>query len=163
MTEEKIVEREVRRINSENWKSTVLIILLRSKGREPEGEIFNIHIPEKIPFRGYGDLMLKMDRIYDLLEAPVNDSGRKWKDWNKWQGTALETDADWIYGMNASTRYRECAGTGCSLIYVETKFRRHGSWQGILWAGEEKKMFESALEFLHYCSDALERKITGEN
>ena len=57
-------------VYNRTWRTSVLIITFRKYDLVPEGEIFNIHIPHGISFCGLGDLMMKMDRIYDLLDYP---------------------------------------------------------------------------------------------
>ena len=98
---EGIMAKEKRRfqtVRRKTWLSAVLIITFRRLGNEIEGNIYNIHIPEAIPFRGMGDMIVKMERIYDLLGYPQAEFRiRHRDDEGKWDGTLLENDALWNY------------------------------------------------------------------
>ena len=62
----------------------LLITFEKVQGEEPEGIIYNVHIPYGIHYQGYGELFLKMERIYNLLERPQAEfEMRSWKktDW----------------------------------------------------------------------------------
>lgn len=133
------------------WKTSVLFLTFRKNGEVPQGEIYNMHIPETIPFRGFGDMILKMDRIYDLLDYPQSElQMREWDDKEKWSGTPLESRENWYFDEEALQRYHTGYTGKGSFVYVETRFRRYGSWQGILQAGKRKLTYRSTLEFLHY-------------
>lgn len=139
------------RVYSKTWRTSVFIITFQKGKKEPEGEIFNIHIPEGIPFHGLGDMMMKMDRIYDLLDYPQSEVKiREWDDREKWKGTLLESREGWNFEEDAVEKFQTFFVDQNPFVYVETRFRRFGSWQGILQAGNRKMSYRSALEFLHY-------------
>lgn len=48
-------------------KTTVTVIFHELKGFDSKSVITNAHIPCEVPFSGYGDLLLKGERIYDLF------------------------------------------------------------------------------------------------
>lgn len=122
---------------------------ISEKKEIPEGKIFNIHIPEGIPFRGFGDMIMKMDRIYDLLDYPQAELKiREWDDREKWTGTLLESGERWHFGKDAVERYQTLYTGKAPFVYVETRFRRYGGWQGILQEGRKKLTYRSTLEFL---------------
>ena len=149
-------------VYNRTWRTSVLIVTFRKCDLVPEGEIFNIHIPHGISFYGLGDLMMKMDRIYDLLDYPQAELRiRCWNDVEHWKGTPLESDAGWNYSEDAAQQFHDKIATGGSpSVYVETRFRRYGSWQGILQAGKKKASYRSALEFLHYLTEYISDKKT---
>ena len=164
---EKVKERTYQRAYNSTWRTSVLIITFHTRSDQSAGnvagEIFNMHIPEGIPFQGLGDMMMKMDRIYDLLDYPQTELKiREWDDSEKWTGTPLESDDNWNYGADAAERFHELNTGNYPSVYVETRFRRYGSWQGILQAGKRKMSYRSALEFLHYimgylCKSEIEK------
>ena len=62
----------------------MLITFENDLEEEPAGKIFNVHIPYGIGYRGYGELFIKMERIYDLLGRPQAEfQMRSWNgfDW----------------------------------------------------------------------------------
>lgn len=133
------------------WRTSVLFLSFHQMGNAPAGEIFNMHIPYGIPFQGIGDMMLKMDRIYDLLDYPQREYKiREWDDKGSWEGTTLESDRNWNYEEEALEKFRALDTGRHPFVYVETRFRRYGSWQGIMKAGKKKLTYRSSLEFLHY-------------
>ena len=145
----------IRHVYNRTWRTSVLVITFHLKSSrtkiEPAGEIFNMHIPYGIPFCGVGDMMMKMDRIYDLLDYPQTElQTRQWDDRKRWRGTLLASDEGWNYGSDAAERFRKLDTGKHPAIYVETRFRCYSSWQGILQAGKRKLSYRSALEFLHY-------------
>ncbi len=158
-----IKSRPIRSVYNRTWRTSVLIITFHQKSSKaegkPEGEIFNMHIPYGIPFCGVGDMMMKMDRIYDLLDYPQTELKiRQWDDTEEWKGTPLASDEGWNYGEDAAERFRRLNTGSHPAVYVETRFRRYGSWQGILQVGKRKLSYRSALEFLHYIMGYLENK-----
>ena len=144
-------EENCQKVYNKTWKTSGLILSFHQLGNVPAGEIFNMHIPCGIPFQGIGDLMLKMNRIYDLLDYPQQEYKiREWDDKGSWKGTILESDRNWNYEEDALEKFR-VLGTGrYPFVYVETRFRRYGGWQGIMQAGKKKLTYRSSLEFLHY-------------
>ncbi len=119
--------------------------------QEESVHLLKENMQECIPFQGLGDMIMKMDRIYDLLDYPQTELKiREWDDSEKWTGTPLENDDDWNYGADAAEKFHELTTGNNPSVYVETRFRRYGSWQGILQAGKRKLSYRSALEFLHY-------------
>lgn len=149
--EKMIRERTVQRVYKRTWRTSVLFLAFHEKAGHLDGEIFNIHIPAGIPFHGVGDMILKMDRIYDLLDYPQSEYQiREWDKEGLWKNTPLESDAGWNYGADAAEKFRNVDTGSHPLVYVETRFRRYGSWQGIMQAGKKKVSYRSTLEFLHY-------------
>ena len=155
MTEDKKYQREY----AKTWKTAVLILLFHQLENVPSGEIFNMHIPYGIPFRGIGDMMLKMDRIYDLLHYPQQEYEiREWDDGEKWRETLLESDKNWNYEEDILEKFHKLETERYPLVYVETRFRRYGGWQGIMKAGKKKLTYRSSLEFLHYMMGYVNEK-----
>lgn len=157
---EGVMAKEKRRfqtVRRKTWLSAVLIITFRRLGNEIEGNIYNMHIPEAIPFRGMGDMIVKMERIYDLLGYPQAEFRiRHRDDEGKWDGTLLENDALWNYDKTVQGDYEAIATVSRSVMYVETRFRRNKSWQGILQIGGKKATYGSVLEFIHCVVNALD-------
>lgn len=144
-------KKALHQVADRTWKTSVIFLTFQKKGDVPEGEIYNMHIPETIPFRGFGDMIIKMDRIYDLLDYPQSElQMREWDDKEKWNGTPLENKDNWYFDENALNCYQSLSTGRGSVVYVETRFRRYGGWQGILQAEKRKLTYRSTLEFLHY-------------
>ena len=154
--------RKWRKTAGRDWRTSVLLLRFNKGGTVPEGTIWNLHIPEEIPFRGWGDMIMKMDRIYDLLDYPQMEwKLREWDDQDRWKGTLLESGDDWDHaGAMEKRSWELCTGRE-GLVYVETRFRRYGSWQGILQAGKRKRTYRSALEFLHYLTGYVSETMPG--
>ena len=52
-------------------------------------------------------MILKMDRIYDLLDYPQSEYQiREWDKEGLWKNTPLESDAGWNYGADAAEKFR---------------------------------------------------------
>lgn len=89
-------------------------------------------------FPGGGDMIMKMDRIYDFLDYPQSELKiREWDDREKWTGTSLESSERWYFGEDAVECYRTLYTGKAPFVYVETRFRRYGGWQGILQEGRK--------------------------
>ncbi len=114
-------------------------------GLSSQGEIRGLELSAPVPFCGCADLLLKMDRLYDRLEAsrttrPTDvfqedqeeDGGRK-------MPSGQHDLAAWL---------RLEPGRGEAALCVSVRHRFHGSWQGFLYVKGQKVFFRSALEFL---------------
>ena len=146
-----IKERTVQRVYNRTWRTSVLILAFHKITDDFTGEIFNMHIPGGIPFYGLGDMILKMDRIYDLLNYPQSEYQiREWDKEKYWKNTPLESDVGWNYDDDAAEKFRDIDTGKHPLVYVETRFRCYNSWQGIMQAGKKKASYRSTLEFIHY-------------
>lgn len=152
-------------ILQKSWRSSVLILTFLELGDCPTGQIFNLHIPAGIPFRGLVDMVMKMDRIYDLLDYPQAEfETRSWEEGKEksWEGTLLEGNTSWIFGEEAMEQFRKLDFIGKNVMYAETRFRRNASWQGILRLGGRRVTYRSTLEFLHCVVDYLRMVQEGD-
>ena len=65
----------------------LMLTVHKYDGSFSEGEIANAHMLSSVGFQGYGDLLLKMERIYDLLEIPgfgrATDSNGRQRIWRR--------------------------------------------------------------------------------
>lgn len=155
MTEE---ERRFQKIHRITCFSAEMIITFRKKDNEIEGDIYNMHIPEPVFFQGIGDMIVKMNRIYDLLGYPQEESQiRKWDDKEKWTGTILDNVCGWNFDTTRERGYEEIDTSSYHVMYVETRFRRNKSWQGLMQIGDRKAVYGSALEFIHCVMGVLEK------
>lgn len=146
--------KDFQRVYHRTWKSSMLIITFHKKEEKLFGKIYNMHIPYGIGYDDPGDMILKMDRIYDLLAYPESTyETRKWDDSKKWEGTILENDNDWNYDPELADKINFDENGFVPAVIVETRYRQNGSWQGIMNAGGKKIPFRSSLEFLHLFMD----------
>lgn len=134
----------------------MLITFENDLEEEPAGKIFNVHIPYGIDYRGYGELFIKMERIYDLLGRPQAEfQMRRWNGFD-WKGTQLENTEDWDFEDSCYQDFKDRHTASKRWIYAETMFRRHGSWQGMMQAPRIGMMYyRSSLELLRYMEEYL--------
>ena len=74
----------------------LMLTVHKYDGSFSEGEIANAHMLSSVGFQGYGDLLLKMERIYDLLEIPGFGREIKGKS-NGFQWTATDLELSLIH------------------------------------------------------------------
>lgn len=104
-----------------------------------------------VPFDGYGEMLLRMNRIYDLLGMPdagccMRSLGEKKKE--EWEFTEeMEENQDTT--LPAGTK---------RLVTIQIQFRQHCSLQGFLVCGKQKAGFRSALELLYLLEDCLQEQ-----
>lgn len=129
----------------------ILIIFDTVDQKEPSGRMFNVHIPYGISFQGFGELFLKMERIYNLLGYPKEEfSMRNWKKMS-WKNTSLESSVGWNFAEDNYKDFKEICAISSCWVYATTLFRQHGSWQGVMKAGKKDKIYyRSELELLRY-------------
>lgn len=157
---EKIAEKTKRRklnfVDKNMVQTGMLITVEKQEGQEPEGQIFNVHIPYSIGYKGYGELFLKMERIYNLLDRPQAEfEMRSWREID-WKDTGLENIEGWNFGDDCFEDFKKIYTSGKKWLYVETMFRCHGSWQGIIKTAQMDSLrYRSALELMHYISQYL--------
>lgn len=133
----------------------LLITFEKVQGEEPEGIIYNVHIPYGIHYQGYGELFLKMERIYNLLERPQAEfEMRSWKK-TDWKGTPLENTEGWNFSDSCFEKFKRMFACCKRWVYAETLFRRHGSWQGVMKAVGTILYYRSDLELMHFISEYL--------
>lgn len=163
---EKIAEKTKRRkfnfVDKNVIQTGLLITVEKQEGQEPQGQIFNVHIPYSIAYKGYGELFLKMERIYNLLDRPQAEfEMRSWKA-TDWSGTGLESIENWNFEDDCFEDFKKIYTSGKRWMYVETMFRCHGSWQGIIKTAQMDSLrYRSALELMHYMSEYL-RETAGK-
>lgn len=145
-----------RRINSSN---ALLRISLKRGSAHPEGDISGMLLPEKIHFEGYTDLIMKIDRIYDLLDYQTSSEkirhyGEAGKD--RWSETPLYSSEDWGKAGDISAPLKP-AEAGAPVIYLYTLYRKNMSWQGyirLMSRNERKEIpFRSVLELMYILED----------
>ncbi|QNM05492.1 hypothetical protein [Qiania dongpingensis] len=127
----------------------LMLTVNKFDGSFSKGVISNAHIPSGIEFYGYGDLLLKMERIYDLLKIPGfgRDIKGKREEFH-WREADLETADEWDMSIHAWKAGRVWDGRHRPDIFVQTVYRQHYSWQGSCCIGGQRKYFRSALELL---------------
>lgn len=102
-----------------------------------------------IPFAGFGEMLLKMNRIYDLLGMP--DAGSKMRSFQEEEREEWEFTDD----MRKNPDTTLPAGTQ-KMVSIQIQFRQHCSMQGFLTCGKQKAGFRSALELLYLLEECLQ-------
>ena len=127
----------------------LMLTVHKYDGSFSEGEIANAHMLSSVGFQGSGDLLLKMERIYDLLEIP--GFGREIKGKSngfQWTATDLETADGWDMNVQAWKNGGAWDGRRRPHVFVQTMYRQHYSWQGSCCIDGQWDYFRSALELL---------------
>lgn len=126
------------------------------QSEEPEGMIYNVHIPYGISYRGYGDLFMKMERIYNLLDRPQAEFEMRNLKKTNWKGTVLENTDRWNFEDSCFEDFKKLYISSKRWAYAETLFRRHGSWQGVMKTTKTGSLYyRSDLELMHYIAEYL--------
>ena len=124
---------------------------------EPYGRIRCFFLPKEIVFTSFADLFLKMDRIFDLLDAPhASVKMRRCIDPNvQWRDTPLADVS--VHSIHMPELEQSGKPRGAlATFWVQMLYRQNASWQGMLLdAGREKHYFRSALELLYLLHDKL--------
>lgn len=116
------------------------------KGSHSKGVIRLPLLHYDIPFEGYGEMLLRMNRIYDLLGMPDAEPFRRGKE--EWEFTdEMKNNQDTTLP----------AGTE-RMVSIQIQFRQHCSLQGFLICGKQKAGFRSALEMLYLLEDCLQEQ-----
>lgn len=157
---EKVLENSKRKklnfTTNNDVQTGLLITFEEPEGEEPEGKVFNVHIPYGVRYWGLGDLFLKMERIYNLLGKPQEEFMIRSEAEARWKDTPLENAEEWNFREDCFQNFQKVY-IGCKRwIYTETMFRRHGSWQGLMRSGPTGSLYyRSSLELLHYIDGYL--------
>ncbi len=101
-----------------------------------------------VPFAGYGEMLLRMNRIYDLLGMP--DAGSCMRSLRE------EEKDEWEFTEDMKNRQETTLPAGTErMVSIQIQFRQHCSLQGFLICGKQKAGFRSALELLYLLEDCL--------
>lgn len=104
-----------------------------------------------IPFEGYGEMLLRMNRIYDLLGMP--DAGSCMRSLSEGEKEEWEFTDEMKNNQDTTLP----AGTE-RMVSIQIQFRQHCSLQGFLICGKQKAGFRSALEMLYLLEDCLQEQ-----
>ena len=149
----------------------LMLVFQKLEGMSSEGVIIGPEVPAPVPFRGCGDLLLKMDGIYDRLDFP--EASRKMRRLHLYRerlqksltgeaAASEEPDATDAWGRALALRRNRNPWLypdpvrGKTALCVCTQYRQHNSWQGYLYGENQQKVFfRSALELLYLLDDFL--------
>ena len=109
------------------------------KGSHSKGVIRLPLLHYDIPFEGYGEMLLRMNRIYDLLGMP--DAGSCMRSLSEGEKEEWEFTDEMKNNQDTTLP----AGTE-RMVSIQIQFRQHCSLQGFLICGKQKAGFRSALE-----------------
>lgn len=112
------------------------------KGSHSKGVIRLPLLHYDIPFEGYGEMLLRMNRIYDLLGMP--DAGSCMRSLSEGEKEEWEFTDEMKNNQDTTLP----AGTE-RMVSIQIQFRQHCSLQGFLICGKQKAGFRSALEMLY--------------
>lgn len=152
-------EKRVERINLPATAPFLMIYVEQYEDGIPEGKMVNLFVKETIHFRGFGDMLVKMDQVYDYLDFPqAAHEPRSFME-------HAPQDYDYLapYKKRFFTavplmgRPRENE-KAMQTFFVRTQFRHNGSWQGsIVWLEKKREQnFISALQCLKLMMEALQ-------
>ncbi|MCH1978186.1 hypothetical protein MCG44_00250 [Lawsonibacter sp. OA9] len=150
--------------NSNTYKAADAMIAVTFRelsGVNSKGVISNIHISDKISFSNYGDMLLKIEQIYDLL-GMRETSGclRGNTSETKWQKRTLDSVEDWRREEDEWQNFHLLHTCRDPVVYVQTLYWQNYSWQGyILGRGYKDRIYyRSALELLHIIDNIIRGK-----
>lgn len=121
------------------------------KGSHSKGVIRLPLLHYDIPFEGYGEMLLRMNRIYDLLGMP--DAGSCMRSLSEGEKEEWEFTDEMKNNQDTTIP----AGTE-RMVSIQIQFRQHCSLQGFLICGKQKAGFRSALEMLYLLEDCLQEQ-----
>ena len=104
-----------------------------------------------IPFVGYGEMQLRMNRIYDLLGMP--DAGSCMRSLSEGEKEEWEFTDEMKNNQDTTLP----AGTE-RMVSIQIQFRQHCSLQGFLISGKQIAGFRSALDMLYLLEDCLQEQ-----
>ena len=98
-----------------------------------------------------GEMLLRMNRIYDLLGMP--DAGSCMRSLSEGEKEEWEFTDEMKNNQDTTLP----AGTE-RMVSIQIQFRQHCSLQGFLICGKQKAGFRSALEMLYLLEDCLQEQ-----
>ncbi len=144
------------------------------KGSHSKGVIRLPLLHYDIPFEGYGEMLLRMNRIYDLLGMPVPytigyPSGLRMNriydllgmpDAGSCMRSLSEGEKEeWEFTDEMKNNQDTTLPAGTErMVSIQIQFRQHCSLQGFLICGKQKAGFRSALEMLYLLEDCLQEQ-----
>lgn len=139
----------------------VVVRFRKLDGINIEGIISNIHIPDEISFSNYGDMLLKIEQIYDLLGMRTDSNKLRGNvTAQKWQKSVLKSAEDRKRGVDVWQYSHDLQVSGDPVIYIHTLYWQNYSWQGFILARKYKDRiyYRSALELLHIIDGLIRGK-----
>lgn len=131
--------------------AALFLCFQEGKGSHSRGVIRLPLFQYDIPFDGYGEMLLRMNRIYDLLGMP--DAGSRMRSLSEGE------KEEWEFTEEMKNRQDAVLPAGTKqMVSIQIQFRQHCSLQGFLVCGKQKAGFRSALELLYLLEDCLQEK-----
>ena len=131
----------------------VVVRFRKLDGINIEGIISNIHIPDEISFSNYGDMLLKIEQIYDLLGMRTDSNKLRGNvTAQKWQKSVLKSAEDRKKGVDVWQYSHDLQVSGDPVIYIHTHYTgRITAGRVLYWQRKYKDeiYYRSALELLH--------------
>lgn len=121
------------------------------KGSHSKGVIRLPLLHYDIPFEGYGEMLLRMNRIYDLLG--IAGCGKLYAE------PFRRGKEEWEFTDEMKNNQDTTLPAGTErMVSIQIQFRQHCSLQGFLICGKQKAGFRSALEMLYLLEDCLQEQ-----
>lgn len=117
----------------------------------PKGRILNACFQEEVPFVGFGDMLLTIDRLYDQIG--LSQSFVKVRQGAGHQKDDLPASAEWKNIRHADSPKEAGAlwyRFGHARVFpIRIQHRMYATWQGVVQLRHEALPFRSALELLN--------------
>lgn len=129
--------------------------------RIASGKFFNGAFSEKLPFRGFHDLLMKMDTIFDYFSFPQRSTEmRSFAEQDltarlAWMKESVLPELTQKWGERVVHRGRG----DCATFMIHVYARQNCSWQGkIHWLeGNREGCFRSLLELMYFMESVLDK------
>lgn len=128
--------------------AALLLCFQEPNGSHSKGVIRLPLLHYDVPFDGYGEMLIRMNRIYDLLGMP--DAG------SCMRSLCEKKKEEWEFTGEMKQEHDTALPAGTKrLVSIQIQFRQHCSLQGVLVCQKQKTGFRSALELLYLLEDVL--------
>ena len=132
----------------------VVLCIRRLEEGEPEGEFYHSYSHQPIPFRGIGQMTLRMEQLYDWLRFPYpGTNSRSFGEEKKLERQTEER----IKTMTDEELLSKHGDIGTFIVRVQ--HRQNSSWQGrITWMEEDRTIqFRSVWEMIKLIESAVDQ------
>jgi hypothetical protein len=142
----------------------VILCINDTSGGEPSGVFYHSYSPDPVPFRGIGQMTLRMERLFDWLRFPFPGTNERTFGEEK-KPKRLRNERKRIMSDNSLLSRHGDIGT----FIVRVQHRQNSSWQGrITWMEQDRTIqFRSVWEMIKLIESAVntvseEEDLAGE-
>ena len=137
----------------------VVLCIRRLEEGEPEGEFYHSYSHRPVPFRSVGQMVKRMEQLYDWLRFPYpGTNSRSFGEEKKLERQTEER----IKTMTDEELLSKHGDIGTFIVRVQ--HRQNSSWQGrITWMEEDRTLqFRSVWEMIQLIESAVDRVSSPE-